>query len=200
VRDSGNWLVWTVFAVIVVAAAGLYSSAIETDGIERTMLDLLNSLLMLLQGSALGETVRNAEYLYPVLEATHILGIALLVGPAFAFDVRLLGAGQRVLSVTTAARYLLPVSHIGFIIAVTTGIALLSSQATTVAGTGAAPWKLGLLIVACLNVPVFHYGIYRRVNEWTDAAVTPVAARIAAAVSVIAWTGVIFAGRLLAYT
>ncbi|YCI07215.1 hypothetical protein M1D34_31610 (plasmid) [Ensifer sp. D2-11] len=164
------------------------------------MLDLLNSLLMLLQSSALGEAVRNAQYLYPVLEAIHIMGIALLVGPAFTFDLRLLGVGHRVVSVTTAARNLLPVSHIGMAIAVTTGIALLSAQATVVAGTGAAPWKFALLILACLNVLMFHYGIYRRVDEWTDAAVTPVAARVGAGVSLIAWTGVIFAGRLLAYT
>jgi hypothetical protein len=83
---------------------------------------LLDTLLMLLQGSTLGETVRSGQYLYPVLEAIHILGIALLVGPAFTFDLRLLGVGHRVVSATTAARYLLPVSHIGFAIAVTTGI------------------------------------------------------------------------------
>lgn len=164
------------------------------------MPNLLDALLKLLQGSALGEAVRSAEYLYPMLEASHILGIALLVGPAYAFDLRLLGIGHRVLPVTAAARNLLPVSHIGFAIAVITGIALLSAQATTVAGTGAAPWKFGLLILACLNVLVFHYGVYRRVYEWTDAAVTPVAARVGAGISLIAWTGVIFAGRLLAYT
>src|SRR5689334_5055956 len=142
------------------------------------MPDWLTSLLKLLQGSALGEAMRGAEYLYPVLEASHILGIALLVGPAFTFDLRLLGIGHRAVSVTSAARNLLPVSHIGFAIAVVTGIALLSAQATVVAGTGAAPWKFGLLILACLNVSVFHGGIYRRVNEWTEAAVTPVAARV----------------------
>lgn len=164
------------------------------------MLDFLTPLLKLLEGSALGDIVRNAEYLYPVLEATHILGIALLVGPAFAFDLRLLGYGHRIMSVTTAARHLLPVSHIGMAFVVTTGIALLSAQATVVAGTGAAPWKFGLLILACLNVLVFHYGIYRRIDEWANAAVTPVIARTAAGVSLIAWTGVIFAGRLLAYS
>ena len=192
---------WTVLGVIAVTAGAVASTcAIAPDGIERNMPDSLNSLLKLLQGSALGDAVRSAEYLYPVLEATHILGIALLVGPAFTFDFRLLGVGRRVVSVTTAARYLLPVSHIGFAIAVITGIALLSAQATVVAGTGAAPWKFGLLILACLNALVFHYGIYRRVNEWTDAAVTPVVARVGAGVSLIAWTGVTFAGRLLAYT
>jgi hypothetical protein len=163
------------------------------------MPDWLNALLKLLQDSALGEAMRGAEYLYPLLEASHILGIALLVGPAFTFDLRLLGFG-RVVSVTTAARHLLPVSHVGFAIVVLTGVVLLSSQATIVAATGAAPWKLGLLILACLNVLVFHGGVYRRVNEWTDAAAPPLAARAGASVSLVAWTGVTCAGRFLAYT
>lgn len=164
------------------------------------MPDLLITLLKLLQGSPLGETVRNAEYVYPILEAVHIIGIALLVGPAFTFDLRLLGVGSHVVSVTTASRAMLPVSHIGMAIAVITGIALISAQPMVVAGAGAASWKFGLLLVAVLNVPVFHYGVYRHVDRWTDASVTPVAARVAAGVSLLAWTGVVFAGRLLAYT
>ena len=164
------------------------------------MSELIASLLTGLQGSALGEFVRNAELVYPVLESLHILGIALLVGSAFAFDLRLLGVGYELLSVTTAERYLLPLSRIGFFIAVTTGVGLLSAQATVVAQAGAAPRKFGLLIVAGLNVLVFHCGIYRIVDEWKDAAVTPPAARAAAAVSLVSWVGVMFAGRLLAYT
>lgn len=161
---------------------------------------MLNSLLMLLQGSSLGDLVRNAQYIYPLLEAIHILGIALLVGPAFAFDLRLLGVANRVVTVPMAARHLLPVSHVGLAMAFATGIALLSAQATVVGNTGAAPWKFGLLILAGLNVPLFHYGVYRRVDEWAEAAVTPIAARAAAVVSMVAWIGVIIAGRLLAYT
>lgn len=164
------------------------------------MLDALNSLMMLLQQSPLGEGVRTGLYIYPLLEAVHIIGIALLAGPAFVFDFRLLGLGRGVVPVTTAARYLLPVSHIGLAVTVTTGLSLLSAQATVVAGAGAAPWKLGLLIVAGLNVLVFHFGTYRRVNEWDDSASTPIAARVAAGLSLVVWTGVILAGRLLAYT
>lgn len=167
---------------------------------EQTMPDFLKSLLRILQDSWLGEAVRSAEHLYPVLEASHILGIGLLIGPAFTFDLRLLGIGHRIASVTTAARALLPVSHLGFAIAMITGLALLSAQATVVVDTGAAPWKFGLLTLACLNVLVFHCVVYRRVGEWVDAAMPPIAARVGAGVSLIAWTGVTFARRLLAYT
>lgn len=163
------------------------------------MADLLNTWLMLLQDSALGETVRNAQYLYPVLESIHILGIALLVGPAFTFDLRLLGAGHRVMPVTTAARYLLPVSHVGLAIVATTGIALLSAQATVVAAAWAAPWKLGLIVVAGINVLVFHKGIYRRVADWDLHILSPLSAKVSALVSAFVWTGVIVAGRFLAY-
>jgi hypothetical protein len=164
------------------------------------MPELLSLVFAWLQGSTLGQTVRTAEYVYPILEAVHIIGIALLVGPAFTFDLRLLGLGQRIASVTTAARALLPISHLGMVISIATGIALLSAQPMVVAASGAAPWKFGLLLLAVLNVPVFHCGIYRSVGRWADAAVTPVAARAAASVSLLAWTGVIFGGRLLAYT
>ncbi|WP_416355850.1 hypothetical protein ACLNGM_17205 [Aureimonas phyllosphaerae] len=164
------------------------------------MPNILNTALQLLQGSALGELVRNSQYLYPVIEATHILGIALLVGPAFAFDLRIFGYGRRVVSVTTAARHLLPVSHVGFAVTIVTGIALLSAQATMVAAAGAAPWKLGLILVAGVNVAMFHLGIYRSVGDWAGRGTTPISARIGAGVSLVTWTGVIFAGRLLAYT
>jgi hypothetical protein len=164
------------------------------------MADLLNSVLMMLQNSPLGEFVRNASFVYAILEAVHILGIALLVGPAFTFDFRVLGFGHRIVSVTTAGRCLLPVSHVGLAVTVITGIALLSAQATVIANTGAAPWKFGLLILAGINVAVFHRGTYRSVDLWKGIAVIPVAARVGAAVSLCAWTGIIFAGRLLAYT
>jgi len=163
------------------------------------MPDVFNAWLMLLQHSAFGETVRTARYLYPVLESIHILGIALLVGPAFAFDLRVLGAARRAVSVTTAARYLLPVSHVGLAVVATTGIALFSAQTTVVAAAGAAPWKLGLIVVAGINVVVFHKGIYRTVEDWDVQALAPLAAKVCAMVSVLAWTGVIVAGRFLAY-
>lgn len=163
------------------------------------MSDLLNTWLMLLQDSAIGETVRNAQYLYPVLESIHILGIALLIGPAFTFDLRLLGAGHRIVPVTTAARYLLPISHVGLTVVATTGIALLSAQATVVAAAWAAPWKLGLIIVAGINVLVFHKGLYRTVADWDLHVLPPLSAKVSALFSGFVWTGVIVAGRFLAY-
>ena len=146
------------------------------------------------------EAVRGTAYLYPILESVHIIGIALLVGPAAAFDVRLLGLGRQALRVTTAANYLLPLSHLGFMIAAVTGVVMFLPGASLIADRGSAPWKLGLILLAGLNILIFHRRTYRGVAEWDTGRSTPVAARVAAVVSLTSWSGVTVAGRLLAYT
>jgi len=152
-----------------------------------------------IERSSVGDAVRLTPSLYPVLESLHVLGIALLVGSAVAVDLRLLGVGRSVLPVTVVARYLLPLSHIGFGLAVVTGLAMFTGVALQVGTSAAGPWKLGLIVVAGINIAVFHTGIYRTVDKWDIHTATPVRARIAAVVSVLTWTGVIIAGRFLAY-
>ncbi|MCI3223488.1 DUF6644 family protein [Streptomyces sp. NP-1717] len=160
----------------------------------------MNNVFSWLEDTWLAETVRSTAYLYPVLESIHIVGIALLIGPAAAFDLRLLGVGQQMLRVTTAANYLLRLSHVGFVIAAVTGVAMFLPGANLIADRGSAPWKLGLLLIAGINILIFHRRTYRNVADWDTNQPTPIAARCAAVVSLTSWTGVTIAGRLLAYT
>ena len=153
-----------------------------------------------LEGGPLAEAIRGTAYLYPVLGSIHILGIALLIGPAAAFDLRLLGLGQRTLRVTTVAGYLLPLSRLGFVIAAITGVLMFLPGASVMAERGSAPWKLGLLLVAGLNVLIFHRRTYRNVSDWDLSRPAPVPARTAAVISLTSWAGVTVAGSLLAYT
>ncbi|MER8002144.1 hypothetical protein [Streptomyces sp. NPDC095613] len=94
------------------------------------------------------EAVRTTPYLYAALECVHLLGLVVLVGSAVAFDLRLLGLGLRVLPVTVAGRHLLPLAHVGFVFAALTGVLMFVSGAMSIAASGAAPFKLALLVVA----------------------------------------------------
>ncbi|WP_218835580.1 DUF6644 family protein [Streptomyces sp. SA15] len=161
---------------------------------------VMDSVFSWLEDSWFSEVVRGTAYLYPVLESVHIIGIALLIGPAAAFDLRLLGLGRRTLRVTTAAHHLLRLSHLGFVIAAVTGVAMFVPGAGLIADRGSAPWKLGLILLAGLNILIFHRRTYRNVADWDMEQPTPVAARLAAIVSLTSWSGVTIAGRLLAYT
>src|SRR5436190_12490485 len=159
----------------------------------------LADLLGAMERSSIGEAVRMTPHLYPILMSVHVLGIALLVGPALAVDLRLLGIGRSILPVTVIARYLLPLSHIGFAMVAITGVTMFTGIAVSVGSSTAAPWKFGLIVIAGLNIAIFQTGVYRTVEGWDLHAPTPLGAKVAALVSAFTWTGVIFAGRFLAY-
>src|ERR1043165_9720865 len=43
--------------------------------------------------SAIGETIRNSVWLFPLIEAVHLVGLGLTAGAVLIVDLRLLGAG-----------------------------------------------------------------------------------------------------------
>jgi hypothetical protein len=157
-------------------------------------------VLAWLEETPVAEFVRVTPWVYSSLEIVHLLGLALLVGPAALFDLRLLGAGRDTISVSAAARRLLPVARAGFAAAAVSGATMFAAGAREIAGAGAAPVKLALLVVAGINVMVFHLGIYRHVDAWNGDRRSPAAARAAGAVSLVTWAGVVACGRLIAYT
>lgn len=161
--------------------------------------DWLMDALRALEQTALGDMVRLVPNLYPILMSIHVVGIALLVGPAIAVDLRLLGVGRGLVPVTVATRCLLPIAHVGFAIVALTGLLMFVGIAVSVAASWAAPWKFGLIALAAVNILVFHKGVYRGVASWDQGRSPPLAAKIAALVSATCWLSVIFLGRFLAY-
>ncbi|MCP3136774.1 DUF6644 family protein [Pyxidicoccus xibeiensis] len=151
-----------------------------------------------LESTWLADVLRREPLLYPLLETVHILGFVVLVGAAVMFDLRLLGLSRR-LPVTELAAHLLPWARRGLAVAAASGALLFLTQATQLGSSPVFGLKLALLLLAGLNAALFHRGVFRSVRDWdTDAAIPP-AARVAAVLSVLLWTGVITCGRLLAY-
>jgi hypothetical protein len=97
--------------------------------------------------------------------------------------------------VTTVTKYLLPLSYAGFALVVITGVAMFIGVAVSIVKSPAAPWKSGLILLAGLNILVFHKGSLedRGAVETSDGGRPR--AQAAAAVSAVTWIGVIFAGR-----
>jgi hypothetical protein len=56
-----------------------------------------------------------------------------------------------------------------------------------------------MLILAGLNVWVFHRTVYRKVAVWDLESVAPMSARIAGALSLVLWACIVVAGRMIAY-
>ena len=138
-------------------------------------------------------------YVWPLLESTHVLSLGLFVGTAVMNDLRLLGWTMREVPVSEVTGRLLPWTRIGFAVMLTTGLLLFYSSPVRYYHNIFFRFKVLLLIVAGLNAFVFHRGIHHRVAEWDDDTRLPRAARVAGAVSLIAWALIVVSGRLIAY-
>jgi hypothetical protein len=59
--------------------------------------------------------------------------------------------------------------------------------------------KLLLLVLVGVNPLIFHSTIYRSVAVWDEKMAAPMRARLAAVLSLGLWSGIIIAGRAIAY-
>jgi hypothetical protein len=137
--------------------------------------------------------------MYPLVESTHVLTLMLFVGLASVFDLRLLGLVLRRVPVREVADKLLPWTFAGFVVMVITGALLFYAIPVRSFQSVFFRVKVIMLVLAGLNVWIFHTRIYRSVDAWGLDDVPPLAARIAAASSLILWGGIIVAGRMIAY-
>ncbi len=158
----------------------------------------MSNFLDWLENTSWAAGIRQSMWLYPALEIVHIVGIVVLVGAAFMFDLRLLGI-SRSMPLSGLSRHLLPWSARGLLLIIPSGILLFITNAKAL-GADTTFWlKMGLLGIAALNVLVFHQFMLKQHLGRADQAPLPAAARISAIVSIVVWIAVIACGRLLAY-
>lgn len=143
--------------------------------------------------------LHESLYMYPMVESTHVLTLCVFAGTAMLFDLRLLGLTMRRVPAAEVLARLLPWTRVGFAVMVVTGAMLFSAIPVRSYQNIFFRGKLVLLVLAGVNVWVFHRGIYRRVHEWGADPVLPRAARLAGVLSLVLWAGVIVSGRLIAY-
>jgi len=160
---------------------------------------LLQHFCQLLYDSQFGTAIRESDYAFSIIESIHVLGITLLAGTIALLDLRMLGLILRPVSVTRIARSVLPLTWSGFVVMFASGFLLFWAEAAKNYSNPAFRIKLVLLALVGLNPLIFHTTIYRRVHEWETLARSPWRARAAAIASLTLWSGVIIAGRLIAY-
>ena len=144
-------------------------------------------------------SVRTSLWLFPVIETLHLLGMAALVGTIIAFDLRLLGWAMRRQRVSELAASLFPWAWAGFGLQMATGALLFSSEAVHMYANPAFRVKMALILLAAIHALIFHRTVYRDVATWDEGDALPVGAKIAGALSILLWVGVVAAGRFIGF-
>jgi len=148
----------------------------------------------------MGRTVHDSSWLFPVIETIHLFGVVVLVGSATVLDLRLMGVSFKDFSVSMLAKRFLPWIWAGFAIQVVTGVLLFSSEATKMYGNDVFRAKMLMIAAAGINALVFHLIAYKSVGTWERDPVAPLSARVAGALSILLWFGIVGAGRWIAYS
>ena len=136
---------------------------------------------------------------FPLLESIHVIAATFLVGTILMVDLRLLGVAGRAYATTVISREVVPWTWGAFTVAVLTGIGMFISRADHYAANPALQIKLVLLVLAGVNMLVFHRIGWRDVAQWDSAAVTSNAAKVAGATSLTIWIGVLLTGRWIGH-
>jgi hypothetical protein len=152
-----------------------------------------------LESQSWSQNLHGSFYMYNWIESTHVLTLMVCLGMLCVIDLRMLGVCFKdVPASTLAGRLNLPM-WIGFAVMVVTGVLLYSAIPVR---TTQSIWfriKLVLLIAAAINAWLFHRHMRASVTTWDTAIPPPRRTRLAAAVSLSLWAGVVVTGRFIAY-
>jgi hypothetical protein len=145
-----------------------------------------------IEASALGQTIRESTWLFPAIESTHLLALALLGGSVLIISLAVLGVGLKTQPAEiykSAHRYM----NAAVIVLLITGILLGISEPVKLYGRQAFWVKMISLVVALLIT-------YFAFNPLVKRGASGIGIRSVTALTLAAWLVVAMAGRWIGFS
>jgi hypothetical protein len=155
--------------------------------------------LVALEATVVARALRGSAWAYPLVNAAHILGVALLVGAMIPLDLRLLGAWRSV-PLAPLWRVLTRTAGVGLGLAVVCGALLFITRATEYAASGLFLSKMVVVGVGTANALAVRTLLPDAIAPMRSALERlPVRVQLAGAISLAAWLTALTLGRLVGY-
>ncbi len=145
--------------------------------------------------SAVGEWVRASLWLFPAIEAVHLLGLCVLGGSLLVVDLRLLGMGLKRQTIAELAAQLRPWLLGAVAVMISTGLLLFLSEAVKCYYNQSFWVKITTLPIALL----FTFTVRSRVAR-AGGLETSARTRLVGAASIALWFTVAAAGRWIGFS
>ena len=153
----------------------------------------VNEALTWIQDSPVAHAVSKSNHLVGAgLQIVHVLGFILLLAALVMLSLRLLGLAMKRQPLHDVARDATRLIWIGLGAAVASGVLMFVSTPKLYYFNRAFELKMALFLGAI----VVQLTLFRRAN---DSSPSPVLARTAVALSLLAWFGVGMAGRMIGF-
>jgi len=153
-----------------------------------------------LQNTAVSQTVSTTPWIIPALQTLHILAVASIVSSVFLLNLRLMGVIGGEQSPAAVARRFLPFIWWPLPVLLATGSLLISSEPARSLGNPTFALKIGLLLLAIGTTLIYQRRLRADPNYWESRGSRRVTVKIIAGLSLALWTGIVLAGRWIAYT
>ena len=154
----------------------------------------MTDLWMWLEGLPLASYIGEG-WLFPFLESIHVLTGTFVVGSILMVDLRLLGLAAHRYPVSRIVKEIVPWTYGACVLSVVAGFGLFITRAGHYAANPAFQIKMALLVLAGLNMGIFHLVTVRGISRWDDAVRPTTGARFAGGCSLLLWIGVMLSGR-----
>jgi hypothetical protein len=144
----------------------------------------------------IGEAIRNSNWLFPVIEAFHLLGLGLTAGAVLIVNLRLLGVGLRRQPVAELSAAVEPWLLASLALMFVSGTILFLSESIKCLYNFAFWVKMTSLFL----VIIFTFTVQRRVTRSDIASDRPLSGRLTALISLSLWFGVAWGGRWIGFS
>ena len=155
------------------------------------------ALVVWLKATPVSEVMRTSQFIWPICETLHFIGLALLVGGAGLIDLRLMGFLKSVS--VSAVMQVRKWAGLGIAINVVTGVLFFVGAPDQYINNPAWYGKLLFLLVAIVNVVIFETTQGERMLRLPPGEKTPASFKLAGAVSMASWFLVLYFGRMLPF-
>ena len=149
-----------------------------------------------LENSSIGQAIRDSVWLFPFIEAFHLLALAVIGGAVLLVDFRLLGLGLKRQPVAVIATDAQPWLIGSLLIMLTSGVLLFLSESIKCYYSFAFWTKMTALALAI----IFTFTIRRRVTLADEARVGPLWSRVVGLTSILLWATVGWGGRWIGFS
>jgi hypothetical protein len=161
---------------------------------------LLEALWRIVRSWPLAQFISESSWAFPTLEIVHVIAITTVLGTVAVMDLRLLGLASTGSKVSEVEHDTLRWTWGAFVLAFITGGLLFTSKAPDYAVNPFFNGKMALILLAGVNMAVFHVFTWRDVSGWDVGSPPPRAAKIAGAISLGLWIVVVFLARVVGFT
>ena len=158
------------------------------------------AILKSIEASGLATRIRESLFLFPLIESTHVIGLALVFGTIAIIDLRLLGMASTQRPFTRMASDILKWTWAAFALTALTGSLMFITNALVYYHNFFFRTKMALLVLTGFNLLAFELTAGRTIHGWDRDPSAPRSGKTVAALSLAIWISIIVMGRLIGFT